>query len=112
MYEVIVDIDIDINELELTEKIKYDKGLDDRYWNMRRRCVDKNNKDYKNYGGRGIQICEEWLLDKYSFFKWSYQNGYRPDLEIDRIDNNSGYSPTNCRYVSRKVNRANRRDSR
>lgn len=109
MYEIEV-IPFDICE-EHEERIPYNKGLDDRYFNMRKRCLSKGNKDYKNYGGRGIQICQEWLDDKYSFFKWSYENNYRPDLEIDRIDNDGNYEPSNCRYITRQENRNNRRDS-
>lgn len=103
--------EFDIHEKH-EERVKYNKGLDDRYYNMMKRCNNEDHKDYKNYGGRGITVCEEWDLDKYSFFKWSYENNYRGDLEIDRIDNDRGYSPDNCRYISRKENRANRRDSK
>ena len=103
---------IDINDLEWEQKPKFDLGLDTRYYNMKKRCYDVGNKDYDNYGGRGITICDEWLEDKYSFFFWSIENGYRPDLEIDRRDNNRGYGPDNCQYITRKENRKNRRDSK
>jgi len=102
---------IDINDLEWEQKPKFDLGLDTRYQNMKKRCYNSTNKDYYNYGGRGIQICDEWLNDKYSFFLWSIENGYRPELEIDRINNDEGYRPDNCRYITRQENRNNRRDS-
>lgn len=97
---------------EHKERIKFDKKLNDRYHNMKRRCYNKEYKDYHNYGGRGIDICSEWLEDRLEFINWSHANGYHPDLELDRIDNNKGYSPDNCRYVDRITNRNNRRDSK
>lgn len=110
MFEVEV-VEFDICE-EHEERVRYDKKLDDKYWNMRKRCLDKNNKDYENYGGRGITIYEDWLNDKYLFFKYCYTVDYRQDLEIDRIDNNGNYEPGNIRFVTRTENRNNRRDSK
>lgn len=97
---------------EHEERVHYDKSLHNKYHNMRKRCLDKNNKDYVHYGGRGITICDEWLDDKYAFFQWSMENGYELGLEIDRTNNDLGYSPDNCRYVTKKQNRNNRRDSK
>lgn len=76
--------------------------------NMRYRCNNPNCKSYKDYGGRGISVCEEW--NSYEAFRdWSLQNGFAEGLSIDRIDVNGNYEPSNCRWVSDKVQHNNTR---
>lgn len=67
---------------------------------MIQRTTNPKDKYYMNYGGRGIKVCDEWR--NFSVFKeWAESNGYRDDLFIDRIDNDRGYSPDNCRFSTR-----------
>lgn len=77
---------------------------------IKQRCLNPNQKYYKNYGGRGITICDEWL--NYSTFKdWALKNGYKEGLDIDRIDNNGNYEPNNCRWINHKDNCNNRNNT-
>ena len=79
---------------------------------MKVRCYIKSCLSYKNYGGRGIKICDEWKNDFISFYNWSLANGYKDNLTIDRIDVNGNYEPSNCRWVSKKEQDNNRRTNR
>lgn len=79
---------------------------------MKTRCYNTNSPTYKNYGGRGIKVCDEWVNNFEAFYKWSMENGYKDGLQIDRIDNDGDYGPSNCRWVTSKENYNNRRTSR
>ena len=95
--------------------MSYTHGMSDtrmyRLWEaMRTRCNNRNSKSYKNYGGRGISICEEWN-DFETFYSWAMSHGYMDDLTIDRIDCNRGYEPSNCRWIPRVDQALNRRNT-
>ena len=86
-------------------------------WNgMKNRCNQPSHKSYQRYGGRGITVCEEWMRDFQAFYDWAVTNGYdetapKGQCTLDRIDNDKGYSPNNCRWVDMKTQSNNRQNT-
>ncbi len=76
------------------------------------RCYNNKNKDFNNYGNRGITVCDEWRYDFKKFYDWAMTNGYEKGLTIDRINNNGNYEPNNCRWITMKQQSFNRRTNR
>lgn len=78
---------------------------------MKERCSNPNSVAFKNYGGRGISVCDEWHFAD-AFVDWCLANGWESGLQLDRIDVNGNYEPSNCRFVTNIKNCHNRRSNK
>ena len=81
------------------------------YRDMIRRCYNPNFRGYQYWGGRGISVCDEWLNNYNAFRQWAISCGWEKGLTIDRIDSNGNYTPTNCRWLDRKKQSLNLRNT-
>lgn len=92
---------------------KKSKSILYNVWNgMIDRCYKKETISYKNYGARGINICDDWKNDFFIFEKWALENGYKKGLSIERIDVNGNYCPKNCKFIPRFQQNRNKRNNR
>jgi len=83
-------------------------------YGMKSRCLKTSTISYKNYGGRGIKICDEWLDEKTglkTFIEWAMRSGYQSNLSIDRINNDGNYEPSNCRWSTSSEQNNNTRSN-
>jgi len=79
-------------------------------WNdLKKRCYNKKNNRYKDWGFRGIEICDEWKTNFKCFYDWCLKNGWEEKLQIDRENNNGNYEPSNCRFITAQINNENKR---
>lgn len=85
--------------------------LKDKFRSMVQRCYSHNNQKFPSYGGRGITICQEWMKSEEAFVDWALSSGFKRNLQIDRIDNKGGYSPSNCRWVTSSQNCRNKNNN-
>lgn len=76
---------------------------------MKARCYNSNNKVYKNYGGKGITVFDEWKNNPILFIRWNLSNGWERGLCIDRINNEGNYHPSNCQFITRLKSNHNKR---
>jgi len=76
---------------------------------MIKRCTNPSCDRYKDYGGRGIKVCAEWMDDFDAFADWAKANGYEVGLTIDRINNDGDYEPDNCRWITKREQNRNKR---
>ena len=83
------------------------------YYSMHTRCENPNHRYYDIYGGRGIKVCDEWSgkNGSYNFIKWANNTNWHPGLTLDRINNDKGYSPDNCKWATQKEQIRNRRNT-
>lgn len=79
--------------------------------NMMKRCHNKSNKRYRDYGDRGIYVTALWYGSPEAFIQWGLANGWRRGLQIDRINNDGPYCPANCRFVTPRENMDDRRNT-
>lgn len=102
---------------EMTSKRSYTHGetklrLHHIWAGMKARCNYEKAINYKDYGGRGIKVCEEWTNSYIAFRDWALSNGYNDSLSIDRIKSDGNYEPSNCRWATKIVQANNKRTNR
>jgi hypothetical protein len=98
----------DLSERNLTHGMSATK-LYSTWSGMKNRCLNKRQISYKDYGGRGIKICDDWLEFE-NFKNWAMSNGYSEDLTLDRVDTDGNYCPKNCKWATKIQQTINKRN--
>jgi len=96
---------------KVTKHRKSNTRLYSIWQDMKSRCLNENNYEYKDYGERGIKVCGEWQKDFMNFYNWAIDNNYSKDLTIDRINVNKNYEPSNCRWATKEEQSSNKRNN-
>lgn len=91
------------------EKGKFQRPLYTRWQKMIQRCTNEKNLKFRDYGARGISVCEEWSGSYRAFAEWALANGYDKSLILDRRNNDGNYEPGNCRFVTPRESTLNQR---
>jgi hypothetical protein len=102
----------DANRIRSTRHGKAGSKLYMVWVGIKQRTTNPNNRSWEDYGGRGIHMCVEWENNFQTFYDWAIDNGYHEGLAIDRCDNEKGYSPDNCSWITQAENNKNRRKRR
>lgn len=96
----------------MPSELEHLQALRRRYHSVKHRCYYPRSTVYVHYGGRGIQMCDEWKHSFDSFYDWAIKAGFSPALTLERINNDGNYEPSNCAWVDKKTQANNRRSSR
>lgn len=99
----------DLAKMRMTKHGKAHTKLHEIWKSMNQRCYNKRCKDFCNYGGIGITVCDEWKNSFQAFYDWAIGNGYSEGLSIDRIKGDDDYKPNNCRWATPEVQANNTR---
>ena len=97
-----------LNEYGKTHGLSHDK-MYSKWSGIVQRCTNPKAANYERYGGRGIDICDDWRNNPEHFIEWAYSNGYEDGLTLDRKNNNKGYYPDNCRWITPREQQSNTR---
>jgi hypothetical protein len=103
---------VEVTKKRMTTHNLSNHKLYDVWQKMVDRCYNEKNEQFKDYGGRGIEVWKDWKEDFLEFYEWCMANGYSEELSLDREDNDGHYAPYNCRFATRAEQSRNQRRNR